>query len=341
MSALVLGGTGFIGMNVVRALVASGVDVAASRRARANTLFARKLGAKLVVADLDDRASLEAAMRGRDVVYNCAAHYPRYSLDPDREVALATERARNGVKAAIAAGVRRYVLTSSVATIGRPPRSRALADERDVCDPREPLGTYHAVKLAFEEETLRAAGDALDVVVLCPTGVMGELDVKAGTGFLVVAMGRGQLPFHVNGKTNVIDADDLALAHIAAAARGRRGERYIVAGHNVTVRGLLDQIADTLEVPLRSWPLPLSVASFASTFAELRCAALRDGSRPFLSRELVDVVRLGQWVDASKATRELGLPAPTPLAVTLKKSCDWYRRHKYVPPLRAPVHSPA
>ena len=54
MKALVVGGTGFVGMNVVRALVAAGHDVAATRRVHTNTLFARRLGAPLVRAELDD-----------------------------------------------------------------------------------------------------------------------------------------------------------------------------------------------------------------------------------------------------------------------------------------------
>jgi nucleoside-diphosphate-sugar epimerase len=76
--------------------------------------------------------------------------------------------------------------------------------------------------------------------------------------------------------------------------------------------------------------VPCWLAGAAATFAEMRQHALRDGGRPFLARELVDVVRFGRWVDTSKSVRELGLAPPTPLQTTLKKACDWYVRHRYI-----------
>lgn len=69
-----------------------------------------------------------------------------------------------------------------------------------------------------------------------------------------------------------------------------------------------------------------------ATMDEMRCAAQDRGARPFIPREFVDMVTFGQWVDVSKAERELGLSAPTPLPVTLRKACNWYERFRYIPP---------
>ncbi len=329
MRAVVIGGNGFVGMNVLRALVAGGHDVVGTRRNTANTLFARKLGAPLVRAELDDEASLVEAMRGREIAFFCAGHYPRYSLDGDAEVALARRRARTVLAAARRARVSRLVLTSSIATVGPPSaRGEQRSTESDPFDPRALRSVYHRVKLAIEDEVLASR---LDVVILLPTAILGELDVKAGTGFLVVALGNDKLPFYVEGRANVIDADDLAAAHLAAAERGRAGERYAIGGHDLMVSELLERVGETLGVPFRAVPVPAWLAGPAATFAELRAAAAKDGGRPFLSRELVDVVRFGRFVDASKARRELRLAEPTALSATLHKACAWYRRHRYVP----------
>lgn len=333
MRALVVGGTGFVGMNVARALARAGHDVQATRKEHTNTLFARKLGVPLVRADLDNEASLVEAMRGREVVFMCAGHYPRWSLDPEREVELARGRIRRALDAARRARVQRFVLTSSIATVG-PPRAGDRSDEDDPIDPRALRSVYHRVKLAIEDEAL---GDGLDVVVLLPTAIVGELDVKAGTGFLIVALANRKLPFFVDGKVNVVDADDVARAHILAAERGRSRTRYIASGHNMTVRQLLERVGELASVPMPA-EVPGWLAAFAATFAEMRCAAARDGGRPFLSRELVDVVRLGQWVRSDRAARELGLPEPTPFEVTLHKAWSWYRRHRYVPSAEGDRH---
>lgn len=330
VKALVLGGTGFVGMNLVRALVGAGHDVVATRRERANTLFARRLGAKLVCCDLAEVDSMVEVMRGREVVFMCAGHYPRYSLDLDSEVGLARTLAKNSMQAAVKAGVGRYVLTSSVATVGPPRAGGRLSNETDPMDPRARDSVYFAVKLAIEEQALAAERQGLDVVVLCPTGIIGTLDVKAGTGFVIVAIGNGMMPLHVDGRTNIVDADDMAAAHVVAAERGRRGERYIVGGHNTTVRALMEMVAEELGVPLHSWRIPLRLAAALATLDEMRCATVRGFSRPFLAREFVDIVRYGLWVDTSKARDELGLAAPTPLNVTIKKACTWYRRYRYL-----------
>ena len=126
MKALVVGGTGFVGMNVVRALVAAGHDVVATRRELDNTLFARKLGARLVVAELDDADRLVAVMQDREVVFMCAGHYPRYSLNRRAEVAMARRRAKNVFDATRRAGAARCVLTSSITTVGPPAPPRTL-----------------------------------------------------------------------------------------------------------------------------------------------------------------------------------------------------------------------
>jgi hypothetical protein len=63
--------------------------------------------------------------------------------------------------------------------------------------------------------------------------------------------------------------------------------------------------------------------------SEKRTRAARNGRRPLLTRELVDVVRHGRYVLSTKAERELGLPSPTPLDQTINKARDWYVRHRY------------
>jgi len=311
--------------------VRNGHDVVATRRARANTLFARRLGARLEVADLDDHDALVRVMTGREVVFMCAGHYPRFSLDLDAEVAFARKQVRGTVDAALQAGVHRFVLTSSVATVGPARNGRRLSTEADHPTPDALESVYIAVKHAIETEVLEAQSRGLDCVALCPTGIMGELDVKVGTGFVIVALAHGKLPLYIDGPTSVIDADELADAHIAAAERGKNGHRYIVSGHNLTVRELLDSVSEELAVPVRASRLPLWIAGPLATFDEMRCHLKGRGARPFMAREFVDIVRHGHWVDSSKAIDELGLNEPAPLWKTLRKACRWYKRHGYFP----------
>lgn len=260
----------------------------------------------------------------------CAGHYPRWSLDPDADVALARAQVRNSIEAARKSGIDRYVLTSSIATVGPAREGRLLSNETDPISPRALDGAYHSVKFAIEQEVLAAGATGLDCVVVNPTGLIGELDVKAGTGFIIVAVGHGKLPFYVDGRTNIVDADEMAQAHIAAAERGRNGQRYIAGGHNTTIRHFMECIADQLGVPLHSWRIPLWVAGVGALLDEMRCVGAPGTTRLFLAREFVDIVRHGHWVDRTRSASELGLPEPAPLCSTIRKACQWYERHGYL-----------
>src|SRR5512140_575013 len=97
MNALVLGAGGFIGLNLVDALLASGEKPSCGRRRRSNVLALRERRVPLVQADLDTPAELFAAMQGKDVVFHAGAHYPRLSLDRERALDTGLRQLRNAV----------------------------------------------------------------------------------------------------------------------------------------------------------------------------------------------------------------------------------------------------
>ncbi len=327
LRALVIGGTGFLGLNLVAALQLAGHDVVATRRRSSNTLFARRLRVPLVDADLDAPASLTDALRGRDVVFFAAGHYPRYSVDTDAQVALAVRRLRTALDASHAAGVRRFVFTSSVATVARPPDDRP-ARESDGLAAAPPGSTYFAVKLALERAAL-APPPGLEVVVTCPTGCLGPYDHKVGTGFFLLGLLSRRLDVFLDGRINLVDARDVALAHLAAATRGAPGERYILGGHDLTVADFLARVSRRFDVPLPPRALTADQALAFATAEEQRCLTTGRG-RPALSREMVDVITHGQFVAIDKARAALGLH-PRPLGETLDATAAWYRHNGFIP----------
>ena len=79
--ALILGATGCIGTNTVRAALAAGWQVRAFHRPGSDTWMLEGLDVEQASGDLGDPASLLAAMHGCDVVIHSAAYYPLHSLD--------------------------------------------------------------------------------------------------------------------------------------------------------------------------------------------------------------------------------------------------------------------
>ena len=104
--ALVIGATGFIGVNVVDALLAEGVQVRVTTRPGSATLLLRKRKVERAPASLEEPEALRRAMDGCDTVFLTGAYYPRYSLDLADAIAQGVPGVKNACDAALAAGVR-------------------------------------------------------------------------------------------------------------------------------------------------------------------------------------------------------------------------------------------
>ncbi|MDX9721631.1 MAG: NAD-dependent epimerase/dehydratase family protein [Myxococcota bacterium] len=325
LRALVLGGTGFLGLNIVEALQAGGHDVLIGRRKRSNTIIARRFKLPLVLTELEEPETLLEAMRGRDVVFMSAGHYPRYSIDTEAQVQAAVEGLRHALIAARSARVRRLVFTSSVVTVA-PPKEERPARESDGTLARAPDGsTYYAVKLALEQEALSAMPE-LEVVVTLPTGCMGLYDHKVGTGHFVLAMAARKLSAFVDGRTNIVDAADVAQGHVAAAVHGAPGERYILGGENLRVRQLLERMSNQFDAPMPMRELSPAEALAWAEEEEARCIQSR--ARPAMTREMVDMALHGLFVESKKAIEELGFSTRS-LSETLQRSLNWYKKNGY------------
>lgn len=326
MRALVIGGTGFLGLNIVDALLATGAEVRVSRRKQSVTVLVRKRPVELVDASLEEPEKLRRAMDGCDVVYLAGAHYPRYSLDLDASLEHGVGGVANACNAAIAASVPRLVYTSTIGALGTAPDGRP-ADERDVPLTIPTDSVYRAVKWAMEREVERARGAGLDAVTLLPGGCIGPGDLRVGTSAIIVGVVRELMPWWVDGLVNIVDVGDVASAHVAAARPTPRA-RYVLGGHTLRVGSLLRRIAQRYGGAVPEVELGHDEAR-ARALADEREAAPKRQRVP-IPRELVDMAVTGQRVSNERATRDLGFVL-TPLDDALDRAHGWLSRFGFVP----------
>jgi dihydroflavonol-4-reductase len=319
---LVLGAAGFLGVNLVDALRAAGVEPRCGRRARTNVLPLRSRGCQLVPADLDDFDGLSFAMDGCDVVFHAAAHYPRHSLDRDAAFATGLGQLERVLRAASRVGVRRIVFVSSSATVA--PSPDGPSDERHVYRSSPGLGVYHDLKWAMEQVALSDPR----VVVACPSACIGPWDLRVGTSALLVALARGLDPPHPEGVVSLVDAADVGSALVQLGGMAAPPRRVILAGSNHGLQGLLEALAGRYGVAAPSAPLSAAAALALADAEERRSVA--EGGRPALSREIADLVVHGVPLDAGLAARALGI-AFSPLSDTLDRFDAWARRMRLIP----------
>ena len=322
MKALVLGGTGFIGGQIVRAALEVGHQVRVLRRRHSVGALADVAHqVEWVLGDLGDSDSLATAANGCDVLFHAAAHYPHSSRDISAEVAYAEVQMGHVLEAARRAGVARLIYTSSLTTVGPPSQPGRLADERDFYTPGSSHSAYYEAKYAMEQMALRAAADGLPVVILMPTAVFGPGDVKPTTGQVLLEVTRGRVPVYFDAVINVVDGRDVATAHVTAVARGRVGQRYIIGGHNLTLRQALTAAALAAGVAPPRLGLPRRLVE-----ALIRLSDMLPGVElPENGRTL----RFWQPLSTLKAQRELGLTA-RPFEQTARDTVAWFRQHGYL-----------
>jgi dihydroflavonol-4-reductase len=213
------------------------------------------------------------------------------------------------------------VYTSSIATLGPAPPGR-LADERDVARAAPEDSVYRAVKWEMEQELEGWMSRGLSASIMLAGGCLGPWDLRLGTGGVLVALARGELPWWVDGWASLVDVDDVARAHVEAALQRAHG-RFCLSGHDLWVRDLLSMVAARWGGRVPGPPLSPEAARARADAEEQEAAAQR--LRVPVPRELVDMALAGQPVSSRRAARELGF-APRPLEETLDRAHAFYVR---------------
>jgi dihydroflavonol-4-reductase len=317
LKACVTGATGFVGGHVVRLLAERGDDVRATFRDAQRLGRLEGIDAEAVKADVLDRGALRRAVRGCEIVFHAAGRVNSRPADQVWKINALSPRLV--VEAAAAEGVRRVVLTSTVAAVGTAPGDE-VADETHVYRPGGPGMVYADSKHEGEVEAVAAgARHGVEVIVVNPSYVLGvpvdrskpgETSTRTVANYLL-----GRLPGVVDGATNIVDVEDVAAGHLLAAERGVPGERYILGGYNLAWVDLIDRIAAQSGVHHPLFVLPRDVAALARIQDELNLRG------PIAPEALILMAQNWRY-SSRKAKRELGYKT-RPLDRTLAATIDW------------------
>lgn len=331
MKVFVTGATGFVGSHVAKELAAQGAEMRILTRKTSNLANLEGVSGKTVVGDLLAPDSLRTAIQGCDAVMHVAADYRLWVRDPKAMYAANVEGTRALLKMAREEGVRRFVYTSSVATMGFR-TDGTIVDEATPVSLEDMVGHYKRSKFMAEQVALEAARAGQAVVVLNPTTPIGAGDIKpTPTGQIVVDFLNKKFPAYVDTGLNLVDVTEVARTHVAALEPGvgRVGERYILGGENLTLKQILDKMSAITGLPSPTMKVPHAVAMTFAFFDENIQGRLL-GKEP---RATVEAVRMGKkkmFASSAKAERELGFKV-MPVYEALRKAIAWFREHGYAP----------
>lgn len=324
MRVFVTGGTGFLGGQIVKRLVAAGHETRCLVRSRKGTPFLQQPGVQLVPGDLRDKASLVAGMHGCGWVINAGAAFDFWIPDDDvyREVNIGGTR--NVMEAALEVGVSKVIHVSTVIVYGKPVAS-PITEETAVGPVRFSAYSqtkYEGVRIAWELCKTRA----LPLVVVYPGSILGAGDPKA-SGQYVRNLLQRKMPavIFTDASFPFVHVNDVAEAIVRAAEKeDNLGERYLLVGENLTfgqINSLVSEIAG-IRPPRLTLPGPMALATAALLTA---IAGLTNKPPAWgMSLDQSRTMKNGPVVDGGKAERDLGIRY-TPIRQALKEAIESYR----------------
>lgn len=331
MKIFVTGATGFVGHHVARALAAQGADLRLLVRPTSNLANLAGIPGETHVGDLAQPELLRPALAGCDAVVHVAADYRLWIRDPPAMYRVNVDGTRALLRLARDAGVRRFVYTSSVATMHFHSDGR-ITDEDTPVSLRDMVGHYKRSKFLAEQEALAAARAGQDVIVLNPTTPVGPHDTKpTPTGRLFVDFLNGRFPAYVDTGLNLVDVAEVARTHVDALTRGQPGRRYILGGENLTLKQMLDQMSALTGLPSPTVRIPFAVAAAYAFLEEWITGRIRQ-REPRATLEEVRMSRKKMFASSARAQQELGFRV-VPVAPAMGAAIAWFRAHGYAPPL--------
>ena len=327
---VITGASGFIGSAVARAAQAAGAQVVAVVEPGAGDGNLRAIDAERIVADIRDAGAVAAACAGARFVFHLAAIYRFWARDPQVFYDVNVGGTLNVLAAARAAGCERLVFTSTVGVLGLGGTRRGQpADERSAADIAHLFGHYKRTKFTAEHEVLRAAAEGLDACIVLPTFPLGPGDVRpTPTGKVVLDFLNGKMPGFVDTAMNVTHVDDLARGHLAALERGGRGRSYILGGENLSMRAILQTLAQYSGLPMPRLRIPRGVVLAAGAASEvIEGRLLRREPRVPLEAARMSATRM--IFSDVRARTEIGHTS-RPARDAIEESARWFADNGYV-----------
>jgi dihydroflavonol-4-reductase len=322
---LVTGAGGFLGSHVVRRLIAAGRPVRAFVRRSTHVEGIAGLPVDWAYGDVLDRDAVAAAVSGCESVIHCVVNTQAWLRDPAPMYRVNVDGLVNVMDAALAQGVARFVLTSTIATIGL--NRSGVSTEADIFDWPERAGNYIRCRVAAEKlffDYVRERG--LPGIAMNVANTYGPGDyAMTPHGRLLAAAAFGRLPFAVDAGLACVGVEDAADALVLAERNGRIGERYIVSERWLTQQQLYGIAAEQAGQPRKFRLLPIPLLYALGFLADCAARVLRRDYQ--LSVEAARLSHILNDMDSGKARRELGW-SPRPVEASVRAAVDFYKARR-------------
>ncbi len=327
MKTLITGANGFVGSAVMRHCLDAGQEVRVMVRPGSDRKNLEGLDVEIIEGDLQDKVSLEIAVKNCNAVFHVAADYRLWIPDPDNMYQTNVKGTRDLMLASAEAGVDKIVYTSSVAVLGINSDGTPATEETPVTVD-DMIGHYKRSKYLAEKEVSKLVDkNELPAIIVNPSTPLGPRDIKpTPTGNIILETLNDRMPAYVDTGLNIVHVDDVAKGHLLAFEKGKIGERYILGGENLSLQAILGIICELTDKQPPKIKLPhnliLPIAWCMERWADI------SKKEP---RATVDEIRMSKklmYFSSDKAINELGYKN-RPAKEAIQDAIDWFIENGY------------
>jgi dihydroflavonol-4-reductase len=321
----VTGATGHIGNVLVRELYDNHYDVTSLVLPKDNYKMIEPYS-NIVFGNILDANQMVEVIKEYDMVFHLAGMVEIGTGRKKKLMQVNVQGTKNVASACVQNRIPRLIYTSSVHAIPELPKGQ-IQTEITEFDPKKVLGLYGKSKAIATNHILSLKDTDTEIILVHPSGVIGPQDYQlSNVSQLFVDFLMGRLTAYLRGGYNFVDVRDVATGIRQAAEKGRNGECYILSGHEITVKELLDTIS--LETGRRkiktklAYGFILAMSYFAEAFYKIA------GRKPLFTHYSIIVLNSNYNFSHEKATNELGY-VTRPLANSIHDTIE-FAKENYV-----------
>jgi farnesol dehydrogenase len=328
MKIFLTGATGYLGQELLKALHNRDHEITALVRSKKfNSSFPSSV--KKILGSIEELSSFEAALRGQDVFVHTAAMVKMWARDRTQFDRINVEATQAAIEAAHAAGIPKFVYTSSFIALG--PSNGEPLTEDDARRSDYFHNDYERTKYLSDQKARTYMACGYPLYVLYPGVIYGPGNLTHGN---IVARNlipflKGRMPFGLPIKTwcyaYIGDVINGFLKVIEGTPASRR---YILGGENHSGDSFYRALHDVTGKKPPAFNIPFSLAR-AVGYGEYLLAEFFGREPSLLTHQVVDIYKRSWAYDSTRATRELDYKI-TPLKEGLSELVSWLKDARYI-----------
>lgn len=320
MKVLVTGANGLLGHHVTLKLLNEGYNVRILVR-KIDDIYFDINKVELVLGSFEDEEILKRALYECDSVIHIAACVSQKGLNYENYKLINVTGTLLLYQKSLENGVKRFIFISSSNTIGNGTQAKLADEESKISYPFE-NSFYARSKQEAEQKLLQKTKDsAMGLIIINPCFMIGAFDPKPSSGKLMLMGYKKPIMIVTGGGKNFVSAENVAHVVCNALEKGRSGERYLVAGVNLSFieffkhqRKLGGYKQWIIHIP--DWAL--KCAGYVGDMVR------KAGIETELCTMNIDQLLVQEYYTGEKAKRELDMK-DTYLSESILESLNWFK----------------